>query len=184
MVVDGGDFSERLTLQVANIAELPMDAVVNAANNSLLGDGGVDGVIHKAAGPALLEACRALGKCDTGDAKITAGFDLPAKYVIHAVGPKWKTGSEAERDELASCYRRSIKLAVDYGCQSIAFPALSTGAYGCPAPIAAEVAIENVAARLLEYQDITIILVSLPARNQKHLITAAKKARVQCSIKS
>jgi len=128
----------------ADIVTLAVDAIVNAANTSLLGGGGVDGAIHDAAGPDLLTACRALAGCQTGEAKITAGFRLPARYVIHAVGPVWTGGGRGEAELLAACYRRSLELAVEYGIRSIAFPSISTGAFGFPIERAALIALETV----------------------------------------
>lgn len=140
----------RIEVVSGDITKLAVDAIVNAANTSLLGGGGVDGAIHRAAGPGLLEECRRLGGCETGRAKITAGHRLPAKHVIHAVGPVWRGGAAGEEELLRSAYESSLRLAVQKGLRTIAFPNISTGVYGFPKDRAAEVSISTVRAFLEE----------------------------------
>ena len=142
----------------ADITTLKVDAIVNAANTSLLGGGGVDGAIHRAAGLELLYACRGLGGCHSGEAKITNGYQLPASYIIHAVGPVWSGGNHGEAELLASCYRNSLKLAAEHRCRTIAFPCISTGIYGYPVEEAAAIATATVKAALEDESSIDEVI--------------------------
>jgi O-acetyl-ADP-ribose deacetylase (regulator of RNase III) len=148
---DMGDPWERIVVWEGDLTTLDVDAIVNAANTSLLGGGGVDGAIHRRAGPGLLEECRGLGGCATGDAKITGGYRLKARHVIHTVGPFWNGGHRREAELLASAYRRSLELARDHHLSSVAFPSISTGAYRYPLEAAASIAIDTVGAFLREH---------------------------------
>ncbi|WP_193178695.1 O-acetyl-ADP-ribose deacetylase [Oricola nitratireducens] len=156
-----------------DITTLDVDAIVNAANSSLLGGGGVDGAIHRAAGPELLAECRTLGGCETGQAKITKGYRLPARFVIHTVGPVWHGGSRGEADLLASCYRNSIQLAAANDCSTIAFPAISTGIYGYPADEAARIAVVTVADTLASHPEIEIVTFCCFSRDSAELHRSA-----------
>ena len=149
---------ERIEVVKGDITKLHVDAVVNAANSSLLGGGGVDGAIHRAAGPQLVEECRLLGGCKTGQAKITGGYNLPAQFVIHTVGPVWRGGGQGEPELLASCYRNSLALALRNDVKTIAFPAISCGIYGYPVAEAVEVALAETLAFLSEHDSIERII--------------------------
>jgi O-acetyl-ADP-ribose deacetylase len=160
-------YDRRLELVTGDITKLAVDAIVNAANSSLLGGGGVDGAIHRAAGPELLAECRALGGCQTGEAKLTRGYRLPARYVIHTVGPRWRGGASNEAALLTSCYRSSLALAAAHDLSSIAFPAISTGIYGFPRPEACAIAVDETHRFLLEDDRIKrVLFVSFDAETE------------------
>ncbi|MCL5780163.1 MAG: O-acetyl-ADP-ribose deacetylase [Firmicutes bacterium] len=166
----------RIEVTQGDITRLHVDAIVNAANNTLLGGGGVDGAIHRAAGPALLEECRTLNGCATGEAKITRGYNLPAKWVIHTVGPVWRGGGNREDELLANCYRNSLSLAEKYDIKTIAFPAISTGVYRFPVERAAEIAVREIK-NFLEIntviEKVTLVCFG-EASYQKHLAVLEK----------
>ncbi|WP_299814235.1 O-acetyl-ADP-ribose deacetylase [uncultured Jannaschia sp.] len=149
-----------IEVRQADITTLDVDAIVNAANASLLGGGGVDGAIHRAAGPGLLAECRTLGGCETGGAKATRGYDLPARHVIHAVGPVWKGGDAGEDDALTACYRNAMARARELGARTVAFPAISTGIYGFPPDRAARIAVRTLHAEVQDGQTVTLVAFS------------------------
>jgi O-acetyl-ADP-ribose deacetylase (regulator of RNase III) len=167
-----------LDLLQANITRRAVDAIVNAANNSLLGGGGVDGAIHRAAGPELLQACRKLNGCPTGEARITPGFQLPARYIIHTVGPVWQGGEQGEAELLASCYRNSLALAEQHQLSSIAFPAISCGVYGYPPAQASQVALSEILQFMPHSQFIKQIELIAFSENMLQVFQSALQARV------
>jgi O-acetyl-ADP-ribose deacetylase len=166
---------DRVSVLKTDITTLAVDAIVNAANAALCGGGGVDGAIHAAAGPELLAECRTLGGCKVGYAKITAGYRLSAKYVIHTVGPVWDGGHKREEELLASCYRESLRLAREHGVTSIAFPAISCGAYRFPLPCASQIAVETIREELKSFETLErVVLAAFDASIERELRRAVK----------
>jgi O-acetyl-ADP-ribose deacetylase (regulator of RNase III) len=171
------NLAARLLVVAGNIVEQEVDAIVNAANTSLLGGGGVDGAIHRTAGPELLEACRALGGCPTGEARITPGFRLKARHVIHTVGPVWNGGARRERELLASAYERSLELATSHRLRTLAFPSISTGAYRFPIDEAARIALETTA-RFLSLNELPAIVTFVCFGDESRAVHDAARARI------
>jgi O-acetyl-ADP-ribose deacetylase (regulator of RNase III) len=167
----------KITVVMGDITTINVDAIVNAANNSLLGGGGVDGAIHSAAGPELLEECRTLGGCPTGEARLTKGYRLPAKWVIHTVGPIWRGGDSGEDELLASCYRSCFALAERHGMKSIAFPSISTGAYGFPVERASRIAVREMSLFLEKNSSIEVMAVCFNQRVYSCYIEVLKEIR-------
>lgn len=172
----GAGMEPSLKVVVADLTTLKVDAIVNAANETLLGGGGVDGAIHRAAGPELLAECRALGGCATGEAKITRGHRLPAKWVVHTPGPVWRDGKHGEPERLASCYRRSLEVAAARGVRSIAFPCISTGVYGYPAEPAAKIAVSTVREVLKALPAAPEVIFCCYSRNSAEIYEKAMKS--------
>ncbi len=168
--------NNKIVIIQGDITQLEVDAIVNAANPSLMGGGGVDGAIHRAAGPQLLEACRPLRGCHTGDAKITPGFNLPAKYIIHTVGPVWNNGMQAEDPLLASAYRRSMEVAYENGIRSIAFPSISTGAYRFPFDRATKIALKEINEFTAKYDlPEKVLLVAFGEKDHRQMLRIIKE---------
>ena len=168
----------RITTLVGDITKVEADAIANAANSSLLGGGGVDGAIHRAAGPELLEECRKLNGCNTGEAKITNGYRLPARHVIHTVGPVWRGGFDGEPELLSRCYENSLRVGAENGCRTFAFPAISTGIYGYPADQAAQIAVGTIRRLFDDLTDIeSVTLVAFDEKSHTHLQTALGRTK-------
>lgn len=157
-----------LTILLGDITKVKTDAIVNAANTSLLGGGGVDGAIHRAAGPGLLEECRMLNGCKTGQAKITKGYRLPAKYIIHTPGPVWNGGSKNEEGLLKSCYENGLNLAAEYGCKTVAFPSISTGIYRFPLEKASVIAVKTILDFLVQHSDMDVQMICFDQKTFHH----------------
>lgn len=182
--VMGNALAGRVVLTRGDITKVSADAIVNAANTSLLGGGGVDGAIHRAAGPELLEECRALGGCPTGSARITKAYKLPAKFVIHAVGPRYRDGRSGEAELLAGCYRTALKLASEHKCRSIAFPAISCGVYGYPLAEAAKIALTEVSRYLATHAQPSTVLFVLFDENAHRAFQEAYQDLLQAQGES